>query len=158
MGKYLSITELKPIVEGLKRSGKTVVFGNGFFDLIHVGHVRYLKAAKELGDVLIVGINDDASVVTLGKRSSVITPLEERAEILCSICHVDYVVSFTEPTVERLLLELKPHVHAKGTDYTPETVPEGAIVRSYGGRVEIVGDPKDHSTRNIIEAVKRLGT
>ena len=154
MGQYLSLKELKPIVEQAKSKGKTVVFGNGFFDLIHVGHIRYLKGAKDLGDILIVGVNDDASVVTLGKRSSVVTPLDERAEIVSSICSVDYVVSFSEPTVERLLRELQPHIHAKGTDYTPETVPEREVVRSYGGRVAIVGDPKDHSTTNIIKAIK----
>lgn len=156
MGTYLALEKLKPLIEQEKARGKKIVFGNGFFDLIHVGHIRYFKGAKALGDILVVGINDDASVVTLGKRSSIITPLAERAEILSSICYVDYVVSFSEPTVERLLLELKPDVHAKGTDYTPETVPERDIVRSYGGEVAIVGDPKDHSTRGIIEAVRRL--
>jgi len=154
MGRYLTIEELKPIVAKERQKGKTVVFGNGLFDLIHVGHIRYLKAAKDLGDILIVGLNDDVSVAAQGKRGAAITPLSERAEIIASICHVDYVVSFGEPTVERLLLELKPHIHAKGTDYTPETVPEGHVVRSYGGRVAIVGDPKEHSTTNIIKAIK----
>ena len=154
MGRYLTVEELKPIVEEEKQKGKTVVFGNGFFDLLHVGHVRYLKGAKDLGDILIVAINDDASVLTLGKRRSVITPLAERAEIVASICHVDFVVSFSEPTVEKLLRELKPDIHAKGTDYTAETVPEREVVRSYGGRVAIVGDPKEHSTTNIIKAIK----
>jgi len=159
MGRYIrDRAELKRIIEEERKKGKKVVFGNGCFDILHVGHIRYLKGAKELGDILVVGLNDDTSVLTLGKRDGVITPLDERAEIVASIDCVDFVTSFSEPTVERLLLELKPDIHAKGTDYTPETVPERKIVRSYGGEVAIVGDPKDHSTTAIIERLKRPGS
>jgi rfaE bifunctional protein nucleotidyltransferase chain/domain len=158
MGQWIrNIDSLKKIIESERLKGKKIIFGNGCFDLLHVGHVRYLSAAKALGDILVVGINDDESLVSLGKRSRVITPLEERAEILAALVPVDYVIAFSEPTVERLLLDLKPHIHAKGTDYTVDTVPERAIVRSYGGDVAIVGDPKDHSTRDIIEQVRHLG-
>lgn len=159
MGRYVrDRAELKRIIEEERKKGKKVVFGNGCFDILHVGHIRYLKGAKELGDILVVGLNDDTSVLTLGKRAAVITPLDERAEIVASIDCVDFVTSFSEPTVEGLLLELKPDIHAKGTDYTPETVPERKIVQSYGGEVAIVGDPKDHSTTAIIERLKRSGS
>ena len=159
MGRYVrDRAELKRIIEEERKKGKKVVFGNGCFDILHVGHIRYLKGAKELGDILVVGLNDDTSVLTLGKRDAVITPLDERAEIVASIDGVDFVTSFSEPTVEGLLLELKPDIHAKGTDYTPETVPERKIVQSYGGEVAIVGDPKDHSTTAIIERLKRPGS
>lgn len=159
MGRYVrDRAELKRIIEEERKKGKKVVFGNGCFDILHVGHIRYLKGAKELGDILVVGLNDDTSVLTLGKRAAVITPLDERAEIVASIDCVDFVTSFSEPTVEGLLLELKPDIHAKGTDYTPETVPERKIVQSYGGEVAIVGDPKDHSTTAIIERLKRPGS
>ena len=159
MGHWIrNLETLKAIIEDERKKGKKIVFGNGCFDLIHVGHVRYLEAAKALGDILVVGVNDDESLVSLGKRSSVITPFEERAEILAALSAVDYVIAFKEPTVERLLMELKPDIHAKGTDYTTETVPEREIVRSYGGEVAIVGDPKNHSTRDIIALVRHLET
>ncbi len=157
MGRWVRELEgLKAIVEEERKKGKKIVFGNGCFDLLHVGHVRYLAAAKAMGDLLIVAVNDDESLVSLGKRQSVITPLEERIEILAALACVDYVIAFKEPTVERLLRELKPDIHAKGTDYTEETVPERAIVAEYGGQVAIVGDPKNHSTREIIEMVKQM--
>ncbi len=157
MGQWIhSIEALKGIIEGERSKGKKIIFGNGCFDLLHVGHIRYLKAAKALGDMLVIGVNDDESLVSLGKRQSVITPLEERIEILAALESVDYIIAFKEPTVERLLRELKPHVHAKGTDYTVETVPEREIVRAYGGEVAIVGDEKSHSTRDIIELVRRM--
>ena len=157
MGERIrSIEELKGILEGERSKGRKIIFGNGCFDLLHVGHIRYLKAAKALGDVLVVAVNDDESLVSLGKRASVITPLEERIEILAALECVDYIIAFTEPTVENLLKELKPHVHAKGTDYTAETVPEREIVRAYGGEVAIVGDEKSHSTRDIIKLVRRM--
>jgi len=158
MGKVVrDIDELKKIVEEEKKQGKSIVFGNGCFDLLHVGHVRYLRAAKELGQVLIVAVNDDSSVAGLGKRKQVVTPVAERAEIVSAIDGVDYVIIFSEPTVENLLLALKPDIHAKGTDYTENNVPERKIVLSYGGRVAIVGDPKDHSTRDIIASIKQSG-
>jgi rfaE bifunctional protein nucleotidyltransferase chain/domain len=157
MGRWVrDIAALKAIVEEERGKGRKIVFGNGCFDLLHVGHVRYLRAAKALGDLLIVAVNDDESLVSLGKRQSVITPFEERVEILAALACVDYVIAFREPTVERLLRELKPDIHAKGTDYTEETVPERAVVAEYGGHVAIVGDPKNHSTREIIEMVRQL--
>jgi len=157
MGQWIpSIEALKGIIEGERSKGKKIIFGNGCFDLLHVGHIRYLKAAKALGDILVIGVNDDESLVSLGKRQSVITPLEERIEILAALESVDYIIAFKEPTVERLLRELKPHVHAKGTDYTVETVPEREIVRAYGGEVAIVGDEKSHSTRDIIKLVRQM--
>jgi len=157
MGEYIKdINTLKKIVETERSKGKKIVFGNGCFDIIHAGHIRYLRAAKKLGDILIVAINDDESITKLGKRKKVVTPAMERAEILTAIGCVDYVITFNEPTVERLLLELKPDIHAKGTDYTEETVPEKDIVLSYGGKVAIVGDPKNHSTSDIIKTIHDL--
>ncbi len=150
------LDELNGIIEKEKKAGKKVVFGNGCFDIVHVGHVRYLKGAKELGDILIVAVNDDSSVTGLGKRKEVVTPAAERAEIISAIDCVDYVILFGESTVENLLSTLKPHIHAKGTDYTEGSVPERDIVLSYGGKVSIVGDPKDHSTRDIIRTIKNL--
>ena len=157
MGKVIgSLAELSTLIEAAKAAGKRVVFGNGCFDIVHVGHVRYLKGAKELGDVLVVAVNDDSSVTGLGKRKEVVTPADERAEIISAIDCVDYVIVFGDPTVENLLSTLKPHIHAKGTDYTEGNVPERDIVLSYGGKVAIVGDPKDHSTRDIIKTIKNL--
>ena len=151
MGEYVrDHRELKRIIDEERAKGRKIVFGNGCFDLLHVGHIRYLAGAKALGDVLVVAINDDSSVVGLGKRKAVVTPLDERVEIVSAVRYVDYVTTFSEPTVETLLRLLKPDFHAKGTDYTPETVPERDVVRAYGGQVAIVGDPKDHSTRDII--------
>jgi rfaE bifunctional protein nucleotidyltransferase chain/domain len=157
MGQIVNgLDELKSIIEREKKQGKQIVFGNGCFDLLHVGHVRYLQGAKALGDVLIVAVNDDLSVTGLGKRKRVVTPASERAEIIAALEGVDYVVLFSESNVENLLHALQPHIHAKGTDYTEESVPEGEIVRAYGGRVAIVGDPKDHSTRDLIKTIKEL--
>jgi rfaE bifunctional protein nucleotidyltransferase chain/domain len=131
-----------------------VVLANGCFDVLHVGHVRYLAGARELGDVLVVGVNSDEQVVRLKGAGRPILPEMERAEIVAALEAVTYVTVFDEPTVEELLLTLKPDVHAKGTDYTEDSVPERDVVRSYGGRVAIVGDPKDHSTSAILA---RLG-
>lgn len=157
MGNVIgSLAELSTLIEAAKAAGKRVVFGNGCFDIVHVGHVRYLKGAKELGDVLVVAVNDDSSVTGLGKRKEVVTPADERAEIISALDCVDYVILFADATVENLLRTLKPHIHAKGTDYTEDNVPERDIVLSYGGRVAIVGDPKDHSTRDIIKTIKSL--
>lgn len=157
MGKVIqNLNELKKIIDTEKVAGKKIVFGNGCFDIIHVGHVRYLRGAKELGDVLIVAVNDDSSVTGLGKRKKVVTPADERAEIISALDCVDYVILFSDPTVENLLWTLRPHIHAKGTDYTEDNIPERDIVRSYGGQVAIVGDPKDHSTRDIINTIKNL--
>jgi rfaE bifunctional protein nucleotidyltransferase chain/domain len=151
--KLLSLEALEPVVAALKTSGKTVVFANGCFDLLHVGHIRYLQGARQLGDALVVGLNSDESVRRLKGPQRPLMPEDERAEILAAIACVDYVVIFQESTVERLLSVLKPDIQCKGTDYTEETVPEREVVRSFGGRVAIVGDPKDHSTRDLIRDI-----
>jgi D-glycero-beta-D-manno-heptose 1-phosphate adenylyltransferase len=126
---------------------------NGCFDVLHVGHVRYLAGARDLGDILVVGVNSDNQVAIQKGAGRPILPASERAELVASLESVSYVTVFDEPTVEELLLALKPDVHAKGTDYTVETVPERDVVRSYGGEVAIVGDPKDHSTSQILSWV-----
>ncbi len=140
-------------VEELRRSGSTVVLANGCFDLFHVGHVRYLNGARELGDVLVVGINSDRQVKHLKGANRPFMPEDERAEIVAAFKAVDLVTVFDEPTVTELLLAIKPDIHAKGTDYTVDSVPEREIVRGYGGRVAIVGDPKDHSSTELIETL-----
>jgi rfaE bifunctional protein nucleotidyltransferase chain/domain len=127
-----------------------IVLANGCFDVLHAGHVRYLEGARALGDILVVGVNSDSEVAKLKGEGRPIMPEEERSEIVAALQAVDLVTIFDEPTVTELLLAIKPDVHAKGTDYTEETVPERDVVRSYGGRVAIVGDPKDHSTSEII--------
>jgi rfaE bifunctional protein nucleotidyltransferase chain/domain len=151
--KLQLLESLKDIVVRLKQDGKTIVFGNGCFDLLHVGHIRDLQGSRALGDVLIVGLNSDLSVRRLKGAGRPLMPQEERAEILSALAAVDFIVIFDDPTVEGLLKALQPHIHCKGTDYTEETVPERGIVLSYGGRVAIVGDPKDHSTRNFIQEI-----
>jgi len=150
----LSREELAKRVAAAKADGARVVFANGCFDVLHVGHVRYLAGARELGDLLIVGINSDEQVAIQKGAGRPVLRASERAEIVAALESVTYVTIFDEPTVEQLLLALKPDVHAKGTDYTTDTVPERDVVRSYGGQVAIVGDPKDHSTSAIIA---RLG-
>ena len=146
--------ELATRVDADRANGSRLVLANGCFDVLHVGHVRYLAGARELGDVLVVGVNSDAQVARLKGAGRPILPEMERAEIVAALESVTYVTVFDEPTVEELLLALKPDVHAKGTDYTEDSVPERNVVRSYGGRVAIVGDPKDHSTSAILA---RLG-
>jgi rfaE bifunctional protein nucleotidyltransferase chain/domain len=141
-------------VASAREAGARIVFANGCFDVLHAGHIRYLAGARELGDVLIVGINSDQQVAAQKGAGRPVLPASERAEIVAALESVTYVTIFDEPTVEELLLALKPDVHAKGTDYTTDTVPERDVVRSYGGQVAIVGDPKDHSTSQIIA---RLG-
>ena len=150
----LSREELVQLVAVAKEKGARIVLANGCFDVLHVGHVRYLAGARELGDVLIVGINSDQLVAAQKGPARPVLPAAERAEIVSALESVSYVTIFDEPTVEQLLLALKPDIHAKGTDYTTDTVPERDVVRLYGGRVAIVGDPKDHSTSEIIS---RLG-
>ena len=150
----LSREELVPRINAERKIGSRVVLANGCFDVLHVGHVRYLTGARELGDVLIVGVNSDEQVARLKGPGRPILPASERAELVAALESVTYVTVFDEPTVEALLLELKPDIHAKGTDYTIDSVPERDVVRSYGGRVAIVGDPKDHSTSAILA---RLG-
>lgn len=136
-----------------RKNGARIVLANGCFDLLHIGHVRYFEGARALGDVLIVGINSDEQVRALKGEGRPFMPERERAEIIASIRAVDIVTIFPEPTVEELIRAIRPDVHAKGTDYTEETVPERDVVRSYGGRVAIVGDPKDHSTTETIKRV-----
>ena len=138
-----------------RRAGERVTLANGCFDLLHVGHVRYLHAARELGGKLIVAVNGDASVRALKGEGRPVMPSEERAEILASIADVDAVVVFPEEDVRAIIREVRPDFHAKGTDYTPESVPERDVVTAYGGRVVIVGDPKNHSATEII--LSRLG-
>jgi D-glycero-beta-D-manno-heptose 1-phosphate adenylyltransferase len=133
--------------------GKKIVLANGCFDLFHVGHIRYLQAAKELGNILIVGINSDEQVRKLKGQHRPFMPENERAEIIDALACVDYVTIFTEPTVTELIRAVRPDFHAKGTDYTPETVPEKDIVAEYGGQVKIVGDPKDHSSTGLLKKV-----
>ena len=154
MGQMLSRTDLVAAVAADRRAGRTIAFANGCFDLLHVGHVRYLRAAAAEADVLVVAINDDRSVGDLKGPGRPVLPAADRAELVAALRGVDYVVIFPEPTVAPLLLELKPDVHCKGTDYTADTVPERETVRGYGGRVAIVGDPKDHSTRDLLSRIK----
>jgi rfaE bifunctional protein nucleotidyltransferase chain/domain len=138
----------------LRADGKRVVLANGCFDLLHVGHVRYLSAARALGDVLFVGLNSDAAVARLKGRGRPLMPVAERVELLGALRAVDHVVVFDEDTADRLVALVRPSVHAKGTDYTEATVPEAASVRAAGGRVAIVGDPKDHATRDLIARIR----
>lgn len=138
-------------VQAARQSGARIVFANGCFDVLHVGHIRYLQGAKALGDLLVVGINSDTQVAVLKGPGRPVMTERERAEMVGSVAAVDLVTIFNEPTVENLLLALRPDIHAKGTDYTEETVPERDVVRSYGGRVAIVGDPKTHSTSEILD-------
>ncbi len=142
--------QLVDLVEDDRRAGRTIAFANGCFDILHVGHIRYLEGARREGDRLVVAINDDASVTALKGANRPVMPAADRAELVAALRAVDYVVIFPELTVERLLRLIKPDVHCKGTDYTVDTVPEREIVRAYGGRIAIVGDPKDHSTRELL--------
>ena len=142
-------------VSKLKSDGKRIVCANGCFDVLHVGHIRYLYGAREEGDVLIVAVNSDSSIAQLQKPNRPVMPEMERIEIVASLEMVDYVTLFDEPTVDSLLRKLKPHVQAKGTDYTRDNVPERETVLSYGGEIAIVGDPKDHSSTAIIEKMVR---
>ena len=153
--KILSREELKQRVAAWKQAGKAITLANGCFDLLHVGHVRYLRAAKQLGGRLIVAINSDESVRGLKGEGRPLMPAEERAEILSALADVDAVVIFSEHDVRALIREVRPDIHAKGTDYTADTVPERDAVAECGGRVEIVGDPKNHSATKIIRS--RIG-
>ena len=157
MGIILSDTELTDAIARDRAAGKTIAFANGCFDLLHVGHVRYLQGAAGEADRLIVAVNDDDAVAGLKGPGQPILPAAERAEIVAAIRGVDYVVTFNDATVERLLTLLKPDVHCKGTDYTVETVPERAVVRAYGGRTAIVGDAKDHATRDLLQKIRQEG-
>jgi rfaE bifunctional protein nucleotidyltransferase chain/domain len=155
MARIVTREELKELVEADRAAGRTVALANGCFDLLHVGHVRYLEAASAEADRLIVAVNDDGSVAELKGAGRPVMPEADRAELVAGLRAVDYVVLFGEPTVTELLRELQPDVHCKGTDYTADTVPERDVVRAYGGRVAIVGDPKDHSTRDLLSKIKQ---
>jgi rfaE bifunctional protein nucleotidyltransferase chain/domain len=140
-----------------RAAGLSIAFANGHFDLLHVGHLRYLEAAKRQADLLVVGVNDDASVTRLKGPGRPLVPASERAELIAALRPVDYVVIFDGDSPAGLLAELRPDVHAKGTDYgTPERVPEYEVVRAYGGRTVLVGDPKDHATSDLISRVRGL--
>jgi rfaE bifunctional protein nucleotidyltransferase chain/domain len=153
--KILERQQLRACVEEWRRAGERIVLANGNFDLLHVGHVRYLRGAKELGGKLVVAINSDESVQALKGEGRPIMPAEERAEIVAALADVDAVIIFPELDVRGLIREIRPDIQAKGTDYTTESVLERDAVTEYGGRVAIVGDPKDHSTSEIIRS--RLG-
>ncbi|HEV3219685.1 MAG TPA: adenylyltransferase/cytidyltransferase family protein [Candidatus Acidoferrales bacterium] len=148
--KILSREELKRRLDAHRKSGKRIVLTNGCFDILHVGHTRYLSAAKAEGDILVVAINSDSGVRLLKGAGRPVLPERERAELVSALADVDFVLIFDEPNVEPLLLALHPDVHAKGTDYTPENVPEREVAKKLGIRVAIVGDPKHHSTKDLL--------
>ena len=150
--KNLAREQVQGRAEQWRRAGERIILANGNFDLLHVGHVRYLHGAKELGGKLIVAINSDESVRTLKGEGRPVMPAEERAEIVAALADVDAVVIFPELDVRALIREIRPEIHAKGTDYTTESVPERDVVAEYGGHVAIVGDAKDHSTSKIIRS------
>lgn len=152
--KIVTLREAVDRVQHVRAGGRQVVLANGCFDLLHVGHIRYLQGARAEGGFLLVALNSDRSVRKLKGSGRPLMPQEERAEILAALECVDSILIFDEPTVDSILLTLCPDVHAKGTDYTEESVPERDTVLSYGGRVAIVGDPKDHSTRTILSKIK----
>jgi rfaE bifunctional protein nucleotidyltransferase chain/domain len=153
--KILNRQALQQRVAEWRHKGETVVLANGCFDLLHVGHIRYLHAAKSLGGRLVVAINSDRSARRLKGEGRPLMPERERSEIIAALEDVDAVVVFSEPDVRALVREIRPDVQAKGTDYTAESVPEGDVVRECGGRVEIVGDPKNHSSSEMLRAMKK---
>jgi rfaE bifunctional protein nucleotidyltransferase chain/domain len=153
MGTVLGREELADRVARDRAAGRTVAFANGCFDLLHVGHVRYLQAAAQEADRLVVAVNDDATAALKGPGRPIL-PAADRAELVAALRGVDYVVVFSEPTVTPLLTLLRPDVHCKGTDYTVDSVPERDTVHAYGGRIAIVGDPKDHSTRDLVARLR----
>ena len=154
-GKVVARKELAQRLADERAVGRTIAFANGCFDLLHVGHVRYLESASREADILVVAVNEDESVRRLKGEGRPILPAADRAELVAALRCVDYVVIFPEPTVGPLLTSLRPDVHCKGTDYTVDSVPERDIVLAYGGRTAIVGDPKDHSTRELLSRIAR---
>ncbi len=150
----LTESDLAAAIERERAAGRTVAFANGCFDILHVGHIRYLAGAGEVADVLVVAINSDDSVRELKGEGRPVMPAEERAEMIASLRMVDFVTVFADRTPARLLSRLRPDFQCKGTDYTPESVPEAGVVESYGGRVVIVGDPKDHSTTDYLRRME----
>ena len=158
MGRALDLDSLRRELDEQRRAGRTVAFANGCFDLLHVGHLRYLRGAKEEADLLVVALNDDASVRALKGEGRPLQPQDERAELLEALEPVDYVVVFSGDSPAPLLADLRPDVHCKGTDYgSPEKVPEYEVVRAYGGRTALVGDPKDHATSDLVRQIKKHG-
>jgi rfaE bifunctional protein nucleotidyltransferase chain/domain len=153
--KVFDLPELKKIIDSAKSDGKRIVFANGCFDVLHVGHVRYLQEARALGDLLVVGLNSDGSVRKLKGEGRPVLDQNARATLLQAMECVDYIVIFEDDTVDRLLVELKPHLHCKGSDYTPETVPEKETVQKYGGTTSITGGRKVQSTRWLFEELRR---
>ncbi len=153
MDKFKPLSELRRTIAAEKAKGKTVVLANGCFDLFHVGHIRYLRAARAKGDVLVVALNSDSSVRRLKGEGRPILPQKERAEILAAFSFIDYVTIFSESMVTKVLLALKPDIHVKGSDYSKETVPEKDTVKAYGGRVAIVGGPKIRNTSQVIRDI-----
>jgi rfaE bifunctional protein nucleotidyltransferase chain/domain len=153
--KIVSRNQLRAILVDRKLRGQRIVLANGCFDTLHVGHIRYLEGARREGDILVVGVNADSSVCALKGPGRPILDEQARAQLVAALRAVDYVVLFDEPSVETLLETLRPHVHAKGTDYTAESVPERATAARLGIRVAIVGDPKDHSTRELLAAIRK---
>ena len=151
---FKDITLLQQQVENLKKQHNKIVFTNGGFNILHVGHIRSLQDAKQLGDVLVVAVNSDDSLRRLKGVNYPLIPEDERLEVLAALECVDVLTLFSEPTVDSLLLKLKPHIHAKGTDYTKESVPERETVLSYGGEIAIVGDAKDHASSSIISRIR----
>ena len=154
--KIVSVEQLAPKLREYKNRGERVVLANGCFDVLHVGHARYLEGARREGDLLVVAINSDDSVRSLKGEGRPILPADARARLVAGLASVNYVLVFDEPDVTRLLSVLRPDVHAKGTDYTVETVPERETARNFGVRIAIVGDPKQHSTRNLLARLRAL--
>ena len=158
MDKLLTLEDLPRLRAEASAAGRTIALANGVFDLFHVGHLRYLQGARALADLLVVAVNSDVSARLLGKGPGrPVVPAAERAEIVAALACVDHVVLFDARDVVPVIRALRPDVQVKGTDYTPETIPEAAEVQRYGGRVAVAGDPKDHSTTEVVEALKKLG-
>ncbi len=153
MGRVLAEPDLLRAIADDRRGGRSIAFANGCFDLLHVGHIRYLQGAAAEADRLVVAVNADRSVAALKGPGRPVLPEADRAELVSAVRGVDYVVLFQEATAERLLQALRPDVHCKGTDYTLDTVPERAVVQAYGGRIAIVGDPKRHATRDLVARI-----
>jgi len=154
MALVMTLDEVAAAIAADRAEGRTIALANGVFDLLHVGHIRYLEGAKAEADRLVVAVNDDESVRALKGPGRPVMKEHDRAELIAALRWVDYVLVFSGRTVADVLLRLKPDVHCKGTDYTAETVPEKDVVRSYGGRVAIVGDPKDHDTRKLLARIR----
>ena len=155
MGRVVDLDELEQLIRADRAGGRTVALANGCFDLLHVGHIRYLQGAAAEADRLIVAINADQSVAALKGEARPVLPAADRAEIVAALRGVDYVTIFSEPSVTRLIERLRPDVHCKGTDYTADSVPERETVLAYGGRIAIVGDPKRHSTSALLSRLRR---